>query len=61
MMTPDPTINSFSGADIQIIVDAFEQANWQKPAAIFESYLQEQLKGVRLVWVAYAILNSPVT
>lgn len=38
--------------DIQIIVDAFQKANWPKPVLTFENYLQEQLAGARLVWVA---------
>ena len=52
-MTPDATVKSFSTSDIQTIVDAFQQANWPKPTSIFETYLQEQLIGARLVWVAY--------
>jgi GNAT superfamily N-acetyltransferase len=53
MMIPEAAIKSFSASDIPIIVDAFGRANWPKPAAIFETYLQEQLTGARLVWVAY--------
>ena len=52
-MIPEAAIKSFSASDIPIIVDAFGRANWPKPAAIFETYLQEQLTGARLVWVAY--------
>lgn len=52
-MTPDATVKSFSTSDIQTIVDAFQQAHWPKPSAIFEKYLQEQLAGVRLAWVAH--------
>lgn len=52
-MIPEAAIKSFRASDIPIIVDAFGRANWPKPAAIFETYLQEQLTGARLVWVAY--------
>ena len=52
-MIPEAAIKSFSASDIPIIVDAFGRANWPKPAAIFETYLQEQRTGARLVWVAY--------
>ena len=53
MMIPEAAIKSFSASEIPIIVDAFGRANWPKPASIFETYLQEQLTGARLVWVAY--------
>ena len=49
----EAAIKSFSASDIQIIVDAFGRANWPKPASIFETYLQEQLTGTRLVWMAH--------
>jgi GNAT superfamily N-acetyltransferase len=47
------SIRKLRASDIAIIVDAFGRANWPKPASIFETYLQEQLTGARLVWVAY--------
>jgi Ser/Thr protein kinase RdoA (MazF antagonist)/GNAT superfamily N-acetyltransferase len=47
------SIRKLRASDIPIIVDAFGRANWPKPAAIFETYLQEQLIGARLAWVAY--------
>ena len=46
------SIRAFTISDISIIVDAFQKANWPKPAATFETYLQEQLAASRLVWVA---------
>lgn len=46
------SIERFKADDIPIIVDAFQQANWSKPASIFEHYLQEQRVGTRLMWVA---------
>lgn len=38
---------------IPILVDAFQKANWHKPASLFESYHQEQQQSERVVWVAY--------
>jgi GNAT superfamily N-acetyltransferase len=49
----DLTIRLLSVADIKIIVEAFQKANWPKPASIFEEYLKEQENDERLVWVAY--------
>lgn len=40
-------------SDIPVLVDAFQKANWQKPASLFEAYYQEQRKSLRVVWVAY--------
>lgn len=40
-------------ADIPAIVDAFQKANWPKEARIFEFYYREQVRGERIVWVAY--------
>ena len=47
------SIERFKAGDIQIIVNAFQQADWDKPASTFENYLQEQLIGARVVWIAY--------
>jgi len=38
---------------IPMIVEAFQQANWPKPASLFETYLEEQKKGSRLVWLGF--------
>lgn len=39
--------------DISKIVDAFKKSNWtEKPASLFEKYLEEQDKGEHIVWVA---------
>ncbi|HKY70045.1 MAG TPA: GNAT family N-acetyltransferase [Gammaproteobacteria bacterium] len=46
------SIRKLSASDIPIMVDAFQQANWLKPTSIFETYLQEQGDGARVVWVA---------
>nr|WP_106225324.1 GNAT family N-acetyltransferase [Legionella pneumophila] len=40
-------------SEIPILVNAFQKANWQKPASLFEAYYQEQQKFLRVVWVAY--------
>lgn len=39
--------------DIEIMVKTFQEANWQKPASLFENYLKEQENGKRIIWVAY--------
>ena len=40
--------------NIPVIVDAFAISNWtEKPASIFEKYLEEQDKGERIVWLAF--------
>ncbi len=49
----DILVRPFEHADIPIIVEAFNNANWSKPISIFETYFQEQLSSSRLVWVAY--------
>jgi hypothetical protein len=52
-MTYQIIIKKLIASDISIIVDAFQQANWLKPASTLETYYQEQLTGVRLVWVTH--------
>ena len=47
------TLDKLKSSDISIIVNAFQQANWPKPASIFEQYLNEQQMQKRVVWVAY--------
>tara|TARA_B100000989_G_C19527590_1_gene467760 strand:- start:1323 stop:1838 length:516 start_codon:yes stop_codon:yes gene_type:complete len=49
----DISIRPFTTTDIKPIVAAFQQANWPKPIAIFETYYQEQINHARMVWVAY--------
>lgn len=53
MSSSNISIRKLNSSDIPIITDAFGQVNWLKPASIFEKYLQEQLTGARLVWVAH--------
>lgn len=47
-------LKSLSPADIPSIVSAFSQIGWNKPASVFEEYLEEVVAGDRLVWVAFA-------
>ncbi len=46
-------IRQLSSDDIPIIVDAFQNANWPKPASIFEDYLKEQENGERIIWLSF--------
>ena len=46
-------IKALTLADIPSLVEAFQKANWQKPASLFEQYYQEQQKTERVVWLAY--------
>ncbi len=45
-------IERFKADYIPSIVDSFQKANWSKPILLFETYVQEQLAGTRVVWVA---------
>lgn len=47
------SIDKFITDDIPIIVSAFNQIGWNKPASLFEGYLKEQEAGERLVWMAH--------
>ena len=47
------TIRPLVQSDISLIVVKFAQHHWPKPSSTFETYLQEQQKGERLIWVAY--------
>ena len=49
----DVLVRALSLADIPIIVEGFNNANWPKPTSTFETYFQEQLNDSRLTWVAY--------
>lgn len=46
-------IKALALTDIPFLVDAFQKANWQKPASLFEKYYQEQQQAERVVWLAY--------
>lgn len=42
-----------SETDIPTIVRSFEQIGWNKPATLFQTYLNEQKANERYVWLAY--------
>jgi hypothetical protein len=46
-------IKALHSSYIPEMVNAFAKINWNKPASIFENYLQEQENGERLIWVAF--------
>lgn len=46
-------IRPLAKEDISIITAAFSKIGWNKPASIYEKYLQESFSDERLVWVAY--------
>ncbi|VEH35204.1 hypothetical protein [Legionella sainthelensi] len=46
-------IKSLELIDIPLLVDAFQKANWQKTASLFETYYQEQQQFERVIWLAY--------
>lgn len=46
-------IRNFIAADIPVIIAAFAKLKWEKPQELYESYLQEQNKKERVVWVAF--------
>lgn len=52
MQTKTISIRPLSSSDIPTLVKAFQEANWPKPATLFEQYLLEQDHGERSVWVA---------
>jgi GNAT superfamily N-acetyltransferase len=39
--------------DIPLIVSAFAELGWNKPASLYQKYLDEQEKSERCVWVAF--------
>lgn len=39
--------------DTPLIVSAFEEIGWNKPASLFEKYLEEQEKQQRCIWVGF--------
>jgi len=42
-----------SANDIPLIVEAFNSIDWNKPASLFEQYLEEAETGQRLIWVIF--------
>ncbi|KTD73429.1 GNAT family N-acetyltransferase [Legionella tucsonensis] len=53
MIKIEVSIKALELSDIPILVDAFQKANWHKPASLFEVYYQEQQHAERVVWLAY--------
>ena len=49
----EPMIRLLEQSDISVIVEAFKQIGWNKPASQYEGYLKEQNLGVRKVFVAF--------
>ncbi|OCH99155.1 GNAT family acetyltransferase [Legionella jamestowniensis] len=47
------SIKALELSDIPVIVDAFQKANWQKPASLFKAYYQEQQQSARVIWLAF--------
>lgn len=46
------SITPLSSSCSSKLVEAFDAANWPKPASLFEQYLNEQNQNERLIWVA---------
>ena len=52
-METNITIRLLEEQDIPVICSAFEKAGWHRPPLILENYLFEQVKGTRVVFVAF--------
>lgn len=46
-------IRSLQQNDIPLLVSAFKEIGWNKPASLYEKYVEEQDKQQRGVWVAF--------
>lgn len=46
-------VRAMDSTDIATVVDAFQKVNWLKTTSLFETYLAEQKKGKRLIWLAF--------
>ncbi|WP_375316219.1 GNAT family N-acetyltransferase [Wolbachia endosymbiont (group A) of Colletes cunicularius] len=46
-------IKAFTEYDTSILFTSFAEANWPKSLSTFETYLQEQKFGERIVWTAF--------
>lgn len=49
----DASVRLLVKEDIGIITQAFNQIGWNKPASLFEKYLQEHEIGTRQIWIAH--------
>lgn len=47
------TIQLLVKSNIPSIVSSFSNIGWNKPAALFEKYLKEQIEGTKWVWLAF--------
>ncbi|MCC5015518.1 MULTISPECIES: GNAT family N-acetyltransferase [unclassified Legionella] len=47
-------LRSLMQTDIQPIVEKFSRHNWVKPASTFITYLAEQNRGERIIWLAFS-------
>lgn len=52
-MNPGVEFRMMLKKDIPNIVAAFEEIGWNKPASLFQTYLEEQIISKRNVWVAF--------
>ena len=46
-------IRALEDYDIPLMANAFSQIGWNKPASLFQKYLNEQQASERFVWVAF--------
>lgn len=53
------SIKKLAQTDVNQLFQQFEIANWHKPLSLFEQYYNEQVRGERLIWVAW-LENNPV-
>lgn len=51
--SPDLIYKPLTQQDIPLIVSAFTEIGWNKPASIYQKYLEEQETHQRSVWVAF--------
>lgn len=47
------TLKRLAQKDIPLITSAFSEIGWDKPASLYQKYLEEQEKGERCVWAAF--------
>lgn len=49
---PDLSFKNLSQSHIPLIVSAFSKIGWNKPASLYQKYIEEQKNNQRCVWVA---------
>ena len=52
-MAAMPEIRKLAPCDVDAIVVAFSAIGWDKPASLYERYLEEQERGRRVAWLAF--------